>query len=184
MQSNSTQIIIMKKILIFSLLLCSVLSVSADRKKSERSEAEREADRKEMVLRQANNLAERMQLDDATADWFVALYQEYNDSINTVRKSIQLPKESKIDEISDLDAEQMIVDQLRSEEQQVAVKRSFLPKFKERLTAQQILRIFAPASAGRQRDGGSSRNGFPGGGPGGFPGGGFPGGGFPGGGPF
>ena len=70
-----------QKIVIIALLLCTALTVSADRKKGEKSEAEREAQRKEMVLRQANDLADRMSLDDVTAEWFVPLFQEYSDSL-------------------------------------------------------------------------------------------------------
>lgn len=177
-----------KTLFLIMLLLCTSLTVSAEKKKGERSNEDREAQRKEMVLRQANSLAERMNLDGTTAEWFVPLYQEYSQALQDVRKDAMPDKDKKIDELSDLDAEQMILDNFKAEEQQVAVKRAYYNRFKERLTAQQLVKVFTmvPGEGRGNRKGNANgdRGGFPGGPGGGFPGGGFPGGGFPGGGPF
>ena len=66
-----------------------------------------------------------------------------------------------------------IENQLKSDELQVSIKRTYLEKFKTRLTPKQLLLIFKrPAAPGGQNRPGGGRPGGQG-----FPGGGFPGGG-------
>lgn len=99
------------RILLLSLFFAGVFTATAQRARGGQGTGDREAQRKEMTLRQAQALCERMSLDDATANWFVPLYVEYVDSLAAIRKSSFPEKDKKIDELSDLDAEQLIENQ-------------------------------------------------------------------------
>lgn len=145
--------------------------------------------RQEMVQRQADQLVERMSLDDITAAWFVPLFKEYSEALMAVRKESMPTKDKSIDGLSDEDAEQVILDFIAGEEKQAALKRDYYARFKERLTPQQLIKVFlvqpgqrgGNGQRGGGQRGGQGQGGF--GGPGYPPPGGFgPGGGF--GGPF
>lgn len=172
----------MKKTLLILLVAfsCAALSVSAQRRHGTMGDGDRSAQRREMVKRQAATLSERMELDATTAAWFEPLYIEYSDSLFAIRATTFPERDKKIDQLSDLDAEQLILDKFSGEEKTVAVKRAFYARFKERLTPQQLVRIFTqqPGQRGGQQHGGQ-RGGFGGpDGPGGFGGPGFGPGGF------
>lgn len=180
------------KIFIGMLLFCGALNVSAQgRHQRQDGQGGPSAEqRQEMVQRQAVSLVERMSLDDITAAWFVPLYKEYSEAMMAARKAAIPEKDKSIDGLSDDDAETMILNVFASEEKVVAVKRDYYARFKERLTPQQLLKVFGqqPGMQGNRRGqrGGQGGQGFNGG-PEGFgpPPGGFgppPGGGF--GGPF
>lgn len=146
-------------------LLCSAtLSMSAQgRHRGEGQPAgDRDGQRQEMVMRQASALVDRMSLDETTANWFVPLYKEYNDALMAVRKEAMPSKDKKIDELSDEDAEQMILDAFASEEKQLAVKRAYYERFKERLTMQQLVKVFAmqPGQRGQRGGQGGGQGGY------------------------
>lgn len=170
-----------KTLLILLLALSGVVSPAhAQRRHGPADGGERSAQRREMVKRQAAALSQRMELDDTTAEWFEPLYIEYSDSLAAIRATTFPERDKKIDKLSDLDAEQMILDKFSGEERTVAVKRAFYARFKERLTPQQLVRIFTqqPGQRGGQQHSGQ-RGGFGGpDGPGGFGGPGFGPGGF------
>lgn len=173
----------MKKlnILLLALALTAATGATAQRR-NRGNEADMANQRKEMVQRQASQLVERMALDDTTAAWFMPLYAEYSEALFALRKEAMPNKDKKIDELSDLDAEQLIRDALDSEEKQVAVKREYLKRFQERLTPQQLVKVFTMQRGQGGQHGQGGQGGREGYGPGrGFPGGGFPPGGFPGG---
>lgn len=163
----------MKKNLLFLFIAfcCAAFSASAQRRHSAPEGGDRTMQRREMVKRQAASLSQRLELDNTTAAWFEPLYIEYSDSLAAIRTTAFPERDKKIDSLSDLDAEQMILEKFRAEEQTVAVKRAFYLRFKERLTPQQLIRIFAQQPG--QRPGGQQggqRGGFGGpgfGGPGG-----------------
>lgn len=173
----------MKKLtLLFSvLLLSSALNANAQGRRHGSEGGDRDAQRKEMVKRHADTLVQRMSLDEVTAQWFVPLYVEYNDALTAIRHEAMPSKDKAIDSLSDEEAEQLIVGQFEAEEKTVAVKRSFYERFKQRLTLQQLVKVFAaqPGQRGGQRGGqrfdgapdfGPGGHGFgaPGFGPGGF----------------
>lgn len=166
-----------KTLLILLVAFCSAaISASAQRRHGTMGDGDRSAQRREMVKRQAATLSQRMELDNATASWFEPLYIEYSDSLAAIRATTFPDRDKKIDELSDTDAEQLILDKFSGEEKTVAVKRAFYARFKERLTPQQLIRIFAqqPGSGQRGQQQGGPRGGF--GGPeghGGFGGPGF-----------
>lgn len=164
----------MKKTLLILLVAfsCAALSVSAQRRHGTMGDGDRSAQRREMVKRQAATLSERMELDATTAAWFEPLYIEYSDSLFAIRATTFPERDKKIDQLSDLDAEQLILDKFSGEEKTVAVKRAFYARFKERLTPQQLIRIFAQQPGSGQRGQQQGGPGF-GPGPGGFGGPGF-----------
>lgn len=166
-----------KSLFILLLAFCSVtLGANAQRHHGSMGDGDRSMQRREMVKRQAAALSQRMELDNITAAWFEPLYIEYSDSLAAIRATTFPERDKKIDALSDLEAEQLILDKFSGEEQVVAVKRAFYARFKERLTPQQLVRIFAQQPG--QRPGGQQNGGPRGGfggpeGPGGFGGPGF-----------
>lgn len=175
-------------ILLGALLFSCALSLNAQGRHQREGGQGRfgEGQRQEMVERQAASLVERMSLDDITASWFVPLFKEYSEALMAARKAAIPEKDKSIDGLSDDDAEAMILNVFASEEKMVAVKRDYYTRFKERLTPQQLLKVFGqqPGMQGNRRGqrGGQGGQGFNGGPedfgppPGGFgppPGGGF-----------
>lgn len=181
----------MKKLtLLFSaLFLCSALNANAQSRRHGSESGDREAQRKEMVQRHADALVQRMSLDEVTAKWFVPLYQEYSEALAAIRYEAMPSKDKAIDGLSDEDAERLIIGQFEAEEKSVAVKRTYYERFKQRLTSQQLVKVFAgqPGQHGGQagqRGGQRGGHSFDGGrdfGPGGPGGPGFDGPGFGGG---
>lgn len=162
----------MKKLslLFTALLLCGALNASAQGRRHNDG-GDRTAQRQEMVQRQADQLVQRMSLDDVTAQWFVPLYVEYADALFAIRHEAMPSRDKAIDGLSDEDAEQLILNQFEAEEKTVALKRSYYERFKQRLTSQQLVKVFAmqPGQRGGQR-GQRGGEGFDGGrdfGPGG-----------------
>lgn len=123
--------------------------------------------RQARVEKMAKQLAKQMDLDDSTADWFIPLYVEYSDTLRAVRTSPLRSRE--VDEVSDAEALEAVEAMFAASECEAALKRAYYARFKEKLTGQQVLRVFMPASPKRQSDGNRRPGGF--GGPGGFPGG-------------
>lgn len=163
----------MKK-LIFVLCAFLALGVSANAQSDDKKKSKEKMERSEQVQRRAEKMAERMKLDDATRAWFTPIFVEYSD---TLRKAMRLsrPKAEgmKAASLTDEEVLQQIENQLKSDELQVSIKRTYLEKFKTRLTPKQLLLIFKrPAAPGGQNRPGGGRPGGQG-----FPGGGFPGGG-------
>ena len=163
----------MKK-LIFVLCAFLALGVSANAQSDDKKKSKEKKDSRELLQRRAVRLAEQMKLNQETAVWFTPLYVEYSD---TLRKAMRLsrPKAEgmKAASLTDEEVLQQIENQLKSDELQVSIKRTYLEKFKTRLTPKQLLLIFKrPAAPGGQNRPGGGRPGGQG-----FPGGGFPGGG-------
>lgn len=153
-------------IYIAALLFCTSLSVGAQNRHGRGGEGDGQNRRQEMVQRQAEGLVGRMSLDDATAAWFVPLFVEYSEAIAKVRKEAMPSKDKAIDALSDEDAEKLIEDAFASEEKVVQVKRDYYERFKQRLTSQQLVKVFTfqPGSQRGQRGQQGGRDGF--GGPG------------------
>lgn len=162
-----------------ALLLCGTLTASAQGRRHHDG-GDRTAQRQEMVQRQADQLVQRMSLDDVTAQWFVPLYVEYADALYAIRHEAMPSRDKAIDGLSDEDAEQLILNQFEAEEKTVALKRSYYERFKQRLTSQQLVKVFAmqPGQRGGQQGSRGQRGGFDGGQEGFGPGPGFGGPGF------
>lgn len=155
---------------IAALLFCTSLSVGAQSRHGRGGEGDGQSRRQEMVQQQAESLVDRMSLDDTTAAWFVPLYVEYNEAMAKVRMEAMPSKDKAIDALSDEDAEQLVEDVFASEEKAVQVKRDYYERFKQRLTAQQLVKVFTFQPGGQRGQRGQGgheggRGGF--GGPGG-----------------
>lgn len=124
----------------------SSMSVSARDKKDNDKQDDRRA---EMQKKMATRTAEEMKLDEATTAWFVPLYVEYQDTLQSVKRGERPePKKDKADkkaepkEMTDAEAEALIEKSFVQAEKEVALKRAYYAKFKEKLTAKQLVRIF------------------------------------------
>ena len=137
--------------------------------------------RAEWTQKRAAQLVKNMKLTDEDEDWFKTLYIEYQDSLNALRDALRpqsQPEEvngmKEMKQYSDVEAQQMILNQFSMEEQQVAVKRAYYEKFRTRLTPKQMMLVFMGPAMSRQgqrdRQEGDRmrRGGFPGGPMGGF----------------
>lgn len=146
----------------------------------------KDGDGKKMLEKQATRLAEDMKLDEATTAWFKPIYVAMQDSLRSVRRSVQTARKDgdtekaatvSTNKLTELQAAALIEDRFAATEKEVAIKRAFYKQLRERLTSVQLVRLFAA-----QPPQGDRRNGN---GPGnqqrtagGFPGMGGPGGGF------
>lgn len=150
------------------LLLAAFLGSGLCVQAQEMGDDEDVAERQERAEKMAKQMARQLKLDDATKDWFVPLYVEYNDSLRSARG--EMPKAKEVDDLTEEEATAALEGMFAATERTVAVKLNFYARFKEKLTAQQVLRVFMPAQRKRTSNTNSRRG--PGGGPGGFPGGG------------
>lgn len=135
------------------------------------------ARRAEWTQKRAEQLVKNMKLTDEDEDWFKALYIEYQDSLNALRDALRpetQPEEvngmKEMKQFSDVEAQQMLLNQFSMEEKQVAVKRAYYHQFRTRLTPKQLMLVFMGPAMNRggnqngQRGEGFRRGGF--GGPG------------------
>lgn len=134
---------------IAALLFCTSLSVGAQSRHGRGGEGDGQNRHQEMVQRQAEGLVGRMSLDDTTAAWFVPLFVEYSEAVMNARKEAMPSKDKAIDALSDEDAEKLIEDAFASEEKVVQVKRDYYERFKQRLTAQQLVKVFTMQPGGQ-----------------------------------
>lgn len=124
--------------------------------------------------RMAEQMAKNLKLDEATTAWFVPIYKEYQDTLRAVRRTATRPGKNKM---TDADVTAFIEKSFSATESEVALKRQYYARFKEKLTPVQLMSIFNRPAGGQQqpRQGqgprpGGQRQGFgqgmPDGGPG------------------
>ncbi|MGM9694283.1 MAG: hypothetical protein ACI3YC_04670 [Alloprevotella sp.] len=171
------------KRMIFVLCAFLALGVSANAQPGDKKKSKDKTESREQLQRRAEKMAERMKLDDATTAWFTPIFVEYSDTLRGAMRLARPQAEGKKESsLTDEEALQQIETQLKSDELQVNIKRTYLEKFKAKLTPKQLLMIFKrPAAPNGQNRPGAGRpggQGFPGGGGFGGPGGGFGGGDF------
>ena len=165
----------MKKFLTLALVALMATTAMAQNEQDERGERR---GRKEMSERFVKALAKQLKLDDATTNWFTPLFQEYQDTLQAVRRGNRAD-EKRVKKMSDAEVKDLIQTSFDKEEKVVALKRAYYAKFAEKLTAQQLYQVFNPQmnrqnlGNNNRQQGGGFRGGFPGGGPGGFGGPGF-----------
>ena len=100
--------------------------------------------RAEFAKMAAQKVAGELKLDKAEREWFEPLYMEYADSLRKAQK-IDLPEKNKeIKEMTDDDALAAVEKMFASQERALAVKRAYYARFKEKLTPQQLFRLFRP----------------------------------------
>ncbi len=174
-------------VLFVALTLGSSLSVQARDKKTD-------GDRKELSTKQASRMASELKLDDKTQAWFIPLYAEYQDTLRSLRRPAGMPapgqkgKASKQDpvpdaqgqapeangekseakrgckQLTDAEALQQIEENFSRTEREVALKRSYLARFKEKLTPQQLHTIFCRPAMQQRPQNGRPQGGMNGGG--------------------
>jgi len=93
---------------------------------------------------QAESLAKRLKLDDAATAWFVPVYTEYRDTLRALRRSL-CPKGS-LKNLSDAQVLERLENSFLLAEREVALKRSYMARFRARLTPRQLLTVFAAPS--------------------------------------
>lgn len=175
----------MKKIILVMLAALVMGSGMSAQAQDDKKEKKQKKDRTEMLQKRASRLASELKLDDETTAWFTPLYVEYQDTLQAINRP-KMPKKdgekkSKKTELSDLEAYQLVEDVFAKSEKRVALQREYYKKFKEKLTAKQLVTIFVhengrpqgqrPQGQHPQMQGGGMQGGFPGGPDGGFGGG-------------
>lgn len=126
----------------------------------------------EMYNRMAERLAKQMKLDDEKSASFKVLYLDYQ----MARQNAEKPKgedakqsASDFKKMTDAEATALIEKQFATQEAQLAVDKSYLPKFLELLTPVQVAQVYVRRGgmqSARPQQGGMGR---PGGGFGGGP---------------
>ena len=168
----------MKKTLLICAVLLMCFGLNAAAQRDQRGQRGQE-DQKERLEKRAKQLAKQLKLDDATTAWFTPIYIEMQDSLTTVRLQVrratrQDEGNKKLEDLNEEESAERLAAQFALTERELAIKRGYAVRMSERLTANQVLRVFTMPQ--RQAPRGARSGGFPGGG---FPGGGFPpGGGF------
>lgn len=111
--------------------------------------------------RRAETLARSLQLDETAKAWFVPLYKEYQDTLKAVKPSQRTDKLPKAQ--TEEECGQQIEKMFEAAEKEVALKRAYFARFKEKLSNKQILQIFSPQRPSRQgrpgMQGGERRSG-------------------------
>lgn len=166
----------MKKILIlFAAALIGLTATAQNRG----GNGGRGGDPRQGIQRMAEQLAKEMKLDNTTKEWFIPLYVEYRDTLMATQRAKRI-EDKELQKLSDEAVSTLIQESFTREESVVALKRTYLAKFSEKLTVKQVYKVMIAGQRPRggdqlrQRQGGNGE-GFPGGGPGGFPGDGGPG---------
>ena len=75
-------------VLFAALTLGSTLTVQARDKKTD-------GDSKERLTKQATRMASELKLDDKTQAWFIPLYAEYQDTLRSLRRPVEMRAQSK-----------------------------------------------------------------------------------------
>lgn len=129
-----------KKILnlVLAVFLCVALAAQA-----QDDHRRRTPDAKPSMEQMAANMARRLKLDTETTAWFVPVYAAYQDTLASLRKTVRPAK--RCADMSETEALQAVENALKAAEDEIALKRTFLPVFKERLTPQQLAALFVPS---------------------------------------
>lgn len=174
-------------VLFAALTLGSTLTVQARDKKTD-------GDRKERLTKQATRMASELKLDDKTQAWFIPLYAEYQDTLRSLRRPVEMHAQSKKGkackqglasdangqapdvkgktpqaklgrlQFTDAEALQRIEENFSRTEREVALKRVYMARFQEKLTPQQLFVIFCRSSMQQRPQKGRSQGGMQGGG--------------------
>ena len=106
--------------------------------------------RAELAKMAAQNVAGELTLDKAEREWFEPLYMEYADSLRKAQK-IDLPAPNPaLPELTDDAALEAVEKMFASQQRALAVKRAYYERFKEKLTPQQLFRLFRPKNERRR----------------------------------
>ena len=133
--------------------------------------ATRRQNSKESLTKRATRMADELKLDDAAQAWFVPIYAEYLDTLQTVSRRARITdangKRKQQKELSDLEASQQLLNSFAAEAQAAALKRAYYQRPQEKLTPQQLLTLFTRSDRptmqrpqqGQMRPGGNFQRG-------------------------
>lgn len=177
----------MKKKLIMLLATALMASGFAMAQERDGDPARRQENRKKALERQALEQAKELELDDPTTLWFSNLYIEYQTEMGRIRQEARqnMPRvrrdrgnaedeepgqmrEKEMKKLSDEDAEKLILGTMELTEKEAKLKRDYYPRFREKLTPSQLVRIFVRPQRGQggrgwnQQQGGGRWGGGPG----------------------
>lgn len=174
-------------VLFAALTLGSTLTVQARDKKTD-------GDSKERLTKQATRMASELKLDDKTQAWFIPLYAEYQDTLRSLRRPVEMHAQSKKGkackqglasdangqapdvkgetpqaklgrlQLTDAEALQRIEENFSRTEREVALKCVYMARFQEKLTPQQLFVIFCRSSMQQRPQKGRPQGGMQGGG--------------------
>lgn len=174
-------------VLFAALTLGSTLTVQARDKKTD-------GDSKERLTKQTTRMASELKLDDKTQAWFIPLYAEYQDTLRSLRRPVEMRVQSKKGkackqglasdangqapdvkgktpqaklgrlQLTDAEALQRIEENFSRTEREVALKRVYMARFQEKLTPQQLFVIFCRSSMQQRPQKGRPQGGMQGGG--------------------
>lgn len=174
-------------VLFAALTLGSTLTVQARDKKTD-------GDSKERLTKQATRMASELKLDDKKQAWFIPLYAEYQDTLRSLRRPVEMRVQSKKGkackqglasdangqtpdvkgktpqaklgrlQLTDAEALQRIEENFSRTEREVALKRVYMARFQEKLTPQQLFVIFCRSSMQQRPQKGRPQGGMQGGG--------------------
>lgn len=174
-------------VLFAALTLGSTLTVQARDKKTD-------GDSKERLTKQATRMASELKLDDKTQAWFMPLYAEYQDTLRSLRRPVEMRAQRKKGkackqgqasdangqatdlkgetpqaklgrlQFTDAEALQRIEENFSRTEREVALKRVYMARFQEKLTPQQLFVIFCRSSMQQRPQKGRPQGGMQGGG--------------------
>lgn len=122
-----------------SFLLAAFLCVGLTAQAQENNR-DRTPGAKPSMEQMAANMARRLKLDSGTTEWFIPVYAAYQDTLASLRRTARPVKKNA--GMSEAEALQAIENAFKAAENEVALKRTFLPLLKERLTPQQLVAIF------------------------------------------
>lgn len=174
-------------VLFAALTLGSTLTVQARDKKTD-------GDSKERLTKQATRMASELKLDDKKQAWFIPLYAEYQDTLRSLRRPVEMRVQSKKGkackqglasdangqapdvkgktpqaklgrlQLTDAEALQRIEENFSRTEREVALKRVYMSRFQKKLTPQQLFVIFCRSSMQQRPQKGRPQGGMQGGG--------------------
>ena len=156
----------MKKTLLICAVLLMCFGLNAAAQRDQRGQRGQE-DQKERLEKRAKQLAKQLKLDDATTAWFTPIYIEMQDSLTSVRLQVrratrQDEGNKKLEDLNEEESAERLAAQFALTERELAIKRGYAVRMSERLTANQVLRVFTMPQ--RQAPQGARSGGFPGGG--------------------
>lgn len=159
----------MRKTLFIILMACTLAMPAVAQRNDKRG------DSKARTEKLAEAMAQRLKLDDATAEWFKPIYVEMQDTLRSVKRlgDTEQTREKKREELTELQAAERIEDIFSTAEREVALKRVYYKRLSEKITQVQLLKIFATPAPSRQNAGANRGASHSGGRQGGFPGGDF-----------
>ena len=100
----------------------------------------REERRKNASERLAKHMAKELELNDEMTAWFVPLYKEYQDTLRATRMDrFEIQNQEGL---SDEQAEKLVEISFAIDEMRIALKRQYHQRFKEKLSAKQLYKIF------------------------------------------